>query len=125
MKCPFDLPVKKVKSNIGTYYVIENRTGAEREIGFDLPKKQADYIVQAINSHEKFKIALENIVSLETECCPRCEGSGRLWADGKAHHQHEQVDTISCGNCGGSGRILPEDAQVIASKALKEVGENQ
>ena len=81
--------------------------------------------VQAINSHEKFKIALENIVSLETECCPRCEGSGRLWADGKAHHQHEQVDTISCGNCGGSGRILPEDAQVIASKALKEVGENQ
>jgi len=62
--------------------------------------------------------ALEQIRDLDTECCPRCEGSGLLWADGKPHYPSEQVDTIICGNCGGSGRILPENAQDIAIAAI-------
>ena len=70
--------------------------------------------------NEKYKTALERIRDLETECCPRCEGSGNLYADGKAHYMSESAPTILCDSCGGSGRILPEDAQQIAAKALKE-----
>lgn len=62
--------------------------------------------------------ALEQIRDLETECCSRCEGNGRLYADGKAHLPSENADTILCGNCGGSGRILPEVAQDIAEAAI-------
>ena len=62
--------------------------------------------------------ALEQIRDLETECCSRCEGNGRLYADGKAHYPSENADTILCGSCGGSGRILPEDAQEIAEAAI-------
>lgn len=81
---------------------------------------EIEEVARRCNSYEKYKKALEEIAELETDCCSRCEGGGRLWADGKAHNQSEQVDTILCGNCGGSGRILPEDAQIIASEALKE-----
>jgi len=65
-------------------------------------------------------VALEQIRDLESECCPRCEGNGRLYADGKGHLLSENADTILCGNCGGSGRILPEDAQEIAEAAIKK-----
>ena len=65
--------------------------------------------------------ALEQIRDLETECCSRCEGNGRLYADGKAHLLSENADTVFCGNCGGSGRILPENAQDIAEAAIAKV----
>jgi hypothetical protein len=121
MKYPFELPVKKIpdsKEFEGLWVVVDK---AGMIIGFPLKDFEADYIVQAINSHEKFKTALENIAELETDCCQRCEGNGRLYADGKTHLMSENAETILCGNCGGSGRILPEDAQTIASEALKEV----
>ena len=71
-------------------------------------------------SNKDLLTALEQIRDLETECCPRCEGNGRLYADGKAHHVSENADTIFCGNCGGSGRILPDNAQEIAEAAMTE-----
>ena len=70
--------------------------------------------------NDKLVEALEKIRDLETDCCPRCEGEGNIYADGKAHYMSENAPTIPCGNCGGSGRILPEDAQDIAVEALKE-----
>jgi len=74
--------------------------------------------LKALN--DRLKEALKQIRDLETECCPRCEGNGNIYADGKAHYMSENAPTIPCGNCGGSGRILPEDAQIIAEQALKE-----
>lgn len=65
--------------------------------------------------------ALEEIRDLETECCSRCEGNGRLYVDGKGHLLSENAETILCGNCGGSGRILPENAQEIAEAALAKL----
>ena len=118
MECPFELPIytTELPNRVGDFWIFNVNTAPLFAIE---NKQQADYIVQAINSHEKFKTALEKIVELETDCCPRCEGNGRLYADGKTHLISENADTIHCGNCGGSGRILPEDAQEIASEALE------
>ena len=68
-------------------------------------------------------VALEEIRDLETDCCSRCEGNGRLYTDGKSHYPSENSPTILCGNCGGSGRILPEDAQEIAGQAIAKAKE--
>lgn len=76
-------------------------------------KKQRDALLEA----------LEEIRDLETKACSRCEGNGRLYADGKAHLISENAATILCGNCGGSGRILPEDAQDIAEAAIAKAKE--
>lgn len=67
--------------------------------------------------------ALENITTLEKTCCHRCEGNGRLYADGKAHLLSEGANTILCGYCGGSGYLLPEDVQEIASEAITKAEE--
>ena len=72
------------------------------------------------NSQPNLLKALKEIASLESRCCPRCEGNGRLWADDKPHLPTEQVDTIPCGDCGGSGRIFPQEkAQEIAQDAIE------
>lgn len=90
----------------------------------DALQKQADFLtlglLQEKNKNTKLLEALREIAESESECCPRCEGDGRLWADGKAHYPSEQVDTILCGNCGGSGRLQPENAQDIAQAAIAE-----
>ena len=58
MECPFELPVKKEilprnTKNIDLYRI----EGAY----FPYTKDEVDYIVQAINSHEKLVEALENL----------------------------------------------------------------
>lgn len=58
MKCPFELPVYRViKSDRHGYYAIRSVMCASL-VCDKLTKKQADYIVQAINSYEKFKETL-------------------------------------------------------------------
>jgi len=81
-------------------------------------KKACDRLDTAEAINADLLSALKEIRDLETECCPRCEGNGRLYADGKAHLLSENADTVFCGNCGGSGRILPENAQDIAEAAI-------
>jgi hypothetical protein len=66
--------------------------------------------------------ALNEIADSEGESCRRCEGNGKLYADGKAHYPSENAATINCGECGGSGRIYP-DLQEIARAALRDAGE--
>lgn len=61
--------------------------------------------------------ALDEIANSEGECCQRCEGNGRLWADGKAHHPNENMPTRPCPPCDGEGRIYP-DIKQIAIDAL-------
>jgi hypothetical protein len=54
------------------------------------------------------------VVRIAEECldddstCPRCEGGGRLSADGLVHSQSEWlagIATRDCPQCGGSGKI--------------------
>jgi len=67
--------------------------------------------------NKRLKEALEAIAENEGECCQRCEGNGRVWADGRAHHPNEDVAQMRCGKCGGEGRIY-QDLQSIAADAL-------
>jgi hypothetical protein len=69
---------------------------------------------------ERMETELKDIAENEGQCCMRCEGNGKLWADGKAHLPSYDGPTVNCGNCGGSGRIY-QDLQGIANEALSEV----
>jgi len=63
MKCPFEIPVKKVVTHVtevGVKYQIQITEG-KRALAAYLTKDEADYIVQAINSHEKLEEALKNV----------------------------------------------------------------
>jgi len=54
MKCPFELPVKKQKqAEEGYFYKIKD--AQNKMIACGLTEDEADYIVQAINSHDQFK----------------------------------------------------------------------
>jgi len=66
---------------------------------------------------DRQEAALRQISENEGECCMRCEGNAKLWADGNAHLPSYDGPTVNCGNCGGSGRIH-EDLQEIANEAL-------
>ena len=67
----------------------------------------------------RLREALEEIANDEGEACQRCEGNGKLWADGKAHLPSHNGALINCGECGGSGRIH-RDLQDIAYTALQQ-----
>ncbi len=62
MECPFELPVVKKPDfdfdKTGLYRVESANT---LFLSFSLKEDEVDYIVQAINCHEKFKTALEKI----------------------------------------------------------------
>lgn len=74
MECPFELPVKVgltgslLAKHRHQYTIIDNKM--KYNIALYLTEDQADYIVQAINSHEKFKTYTterENIFTLLNE----------------------------------------------------------
>ena len=63
MECPFELPVKKAVTHVteaGCKYQVQIATG-KRALAAFLTKDEADYIVQAINCHEKLVEALDEI----------------------------------------------------------------
>jgi hypothetical protein len=73
---------------------------------------------------ERYEKALKEIAENKGTCCMRCEGNGKLWADGQAHLPSYDGPTVNCGNCGGSGRIH-DDLQEIANEALSGDGKNK
>ena len=58
MNCPFDLPTKK-KPDGNNLWIVVSRIGLILSI--PLKDFEADYIVQAINSHEKLVDAIDEI----------------------------------------------------------------
>lgn len=66
--------------------------------------------------------ALKAIADDEGQVCSRCEGNGKLWADGQAHYPSEGLPTVNCGRCGGEGRIFSDLKQVAADAIAKAEG---
>ena len=51
------------------------------------------------------------------DLCHRCQGSGALYADGKAHYFSENADVVRCPVCGGEGRVIAPDSLAEALPA--------
>src|SRR3990167_4429927 len=58
---------------------------------------------------EQVKKRVEEIANTQ-QSCHRCEGKGRLWADGKIHRATYSEATVFCSDCGGSGKIRLDEA---------------
>lgn len=71
MKLPFQFPVKKTLKRPYANPYIEDNEG--KELCMCQDELEADYIVTAINSHEKYKIALEKIRDTETHDVKDCD----------------------------------------------------
>ena len=70
-----------------------------------------------VASTEAMRKALEAIADNDGESCQRCEGNGRLWADGQAHPPAYDGLTRACPSCDGKGRTYL-DVKEIARAAL-------
>ena len=68
MKCPFELPVESRESvaAVDLRYIASKNTVCY--ICGDVSERYADYIVQAINSHEKLKKALRRFGHHDSPC---------------------------------------------------------
>ena len=118
----------------GPYRVVEKYTGLGVSYGIILDpngngiaRDTDDEIAAALNSAHAAGVAAERARVVEWlrekvsdgHCCHRCEGSGALYADGKAHYCIERAPTVPCAVCGGSGRIVPS-AEELAAELEKE-----
>lgn len=56
----------------------------------------------------------------EMETCPRCDGSGYLYADGLAHYPSDRVPTMRCPVCGGEGGVYPK-AESLHAQGWRKV----
>lgn len=76
---------------------------------------QASTLIDAVT---KAREALEAIAGAEDTHCGRCDGEGRVWADGKAHYTPHNGALMACPSCGGAGKITSADVGQIAADAL-------
>lgn len=67
---------------------------------------------------------LQEIAEAEGRSCSRCEGNGKLWADGQAHYPSYDGPTVNCGKCGGEGKIYP-DLQGMIQDLLNAAAEGR
>ena len=77
MECPFELPVKAIHLYTGAFgpqYRFEHGQYGNKLFSISISKEQADYIVQAINSHEKLVDVCRNaLTSLAITKLPRLD----------------------------------------------------
>jgi len=72
MKCPFELPLEVYYSTMGEMWLVKDGKG--NIIWHQLTEQQADYIVHAINSHEKLVETLRNVsTSLAITMLPKLD----------------------------------------------------
>lgn len=70
MECPYNIPLKAKYGKLSDSWFVENAKGIV--LFFDLTEQRADYIVQAINSHEKLVDVCRNaLTSLAITKLPR------------------------------------------------------
>lgn len=68
MKCPFELPVRRTQ-HPDIHGLFRIRARSQMPLAKNLTKDEADYIVQAINSHEsqeKLEVVVRHLVSSAT-----------------------------------------------------------
>jgi hypothetical protein len=109
-----------------------DRREAEQEaqkLGYDFRPSFEKYlenrIAEAEKERDKYQTALERIRNAKTVCCPKCEGNGWVYVDGKPHYHPEEVPTVVCVNCGGSGWLRHKSVQEIVAGALAGAGEKE
>jgi hypothetical protein len=68
---------------------------------------------------EAIREAAKKITDNCRQTCSKCEGDGRLWADGKSHYFSENRPTVECGHCGGKGEVNVAPTNEIESLCLR------
>ncbi|KKL62610.1 hypothetical protein LCGC14_2183530, partial [marine sediment metagenome] len=61
MKCPYNIPLEAYYGTLSKMWLIKDAEG--KVLFFDLTEAKADYIVTAINSHEKLAELAEDLRS--------------------------------------------------------------
>ena len=51
--------------------------------------------------------------------CPKCQGDGKVWADGRAHYPFSHLPTKDCPECNGTGKV-PVPSTPAKKKQLGE-----
>ena len=87
---------------------------------FEITKSFGTMLEAAPQMLEALK-GIADIANDAGECCHRCEGNGRLWADGQAHYPSYNGPTIACPQCGGVGRFPEVSMGDIASAATDAI----
>lgn len=54
---------------------------------------------------------LEIFEGFDEETCSKCEGSGLVYADGKAHYPHSNAKTVSCSYCHEGKRAISDETR--------------
>lgn len=83
--------------------------GGADQSAISYPKEDVDALIEDILSY----------LSDDPRACQRCEGNGKLWADGQSHYPSYDGPTVNCGACGGSGKII-EDLRDVVSDLIND-----
>lgn len=94
------------------YYILQERLNYEAQR--DRVILRLKRVIDNLPSEEE----IQQIIDNQWEICHRCEGEGKLWADGLAHSPNWKGETISCGYCGGSGKINKGNLAKAISRRL-------
>lgn len=83
---------------------------------------------RAVGQVVEILLTPEEIAEIEHDAhdiCHRCEGEGRLWADGLAHYYDANRPTKACPECGGDGRVPSGNEGVDVARAqVRKVGDD-
>ena len=100
MDCPFELPVK-ISSELDDDGLYRVRAGNKKLLFDGATKKEADYIVQVINSHEKLK----------SKTYGWCNDCGSLVVGDIEH---------LCDKCGGGKIVIDPEFELVKLKQALE-----
>lgn len=65
MKCPYDIPLKPIYCRLAESWIVEDVNGYVVFADLNISEAKANYIVQAINSHEKL---VKHVEALKSVC---------------------------------------------------------
>ena len=90
--------------------------------------KEMQALELAIVAERKYRDAVSELmdaVSVEGMSCPKCEGNGALWADGRAHLPSYRGETVTCAECAGTGKVRDQERTDKAIARLREIEARQ
>lgn len=54
----------------------------------------------------------------EQVICPKCQGDGKVWADGRTHYPFSHFPTKDCPKCNGTGNVPAQPQQPVPTEGL-------